>query len=199
MRCGMGKFHRPTKAATATAKGTEGMQTRRQPQPTAPIQSLTAPPNNRHQACAMPRSPRREFPRIPAPCHATGVNRCAIFVDPIDHRHFDDRLRVAMVEHDRAVQPENIRAHLQQERALGDTQFHAMVEKALGCVKLRNRGRPRNPHSPLDGDSFPPSPFAGAPFARSPHKKIGPRQSTCEERKGLIRSTQPNATFGLGV
>lgn len=38
---------------------------------------------------------------------------------------------------------ENIRAHLQQERALGDTTFQAMVQKALGRpVKLRNRGRP---------------------------------------------------------
>ena len=43
-----------------------------------------------------------------------------------------------------------IRAHLQQERALGDVKFQVMVEKALGRpAQLRSRGRPRrksNPH-----------------------------------------------------
>lgn len=39
----------------------------------------------------------------------------------------------------------NIRAHLQQERALGDTTFQAMVEKALGRrVQAQGRGRPRS-------------------------------------------------------
>ncbi len=47
---------------------------------------------------------------------------------------------------------ENIRAHLQQERTLGDTKFQAMVEKALGRpVKLRNRGRPQSRDSQLGG------------------------------------------------
>lgn len=45
------------------------------------------------------------------------------------------------------VDPENaqtIRAHLQQERALGDLRFQAMVEKTLNRpVALRARGRPR--------------------------------------------------------
>lgn len=39
---------------------------------------------------------------------------------------------------------QNIRTHLQQERALGDTKFQAMVAKALGrAVHVRGRGRPR--------------------------------------------------------
>lgn len=44
----------------------------------------------------------------------------------------------------------SIRAHLQQERALGDTKFQAMVEKTLGRpAHLRNRGRPRrSDHQP---------------------------------------------------
>lgn len=38
----------------------------------------------------------------------------------------------------------NIRTHLQQERALGDTKFQAMVAKTLGrSVHVRARGRPR--------------------------------------------------------
>lgn len=38
----------------------------------------------------------------------------------------------------------NIRTHLQQERALGDTKFQAMVAKALGRpVHVTGRGRPR--------------------------------------------------------
>lgn len=46
----------------------------------------------------------------------------------------------------------SIRAHLQQERVLGNTIFQAMVEKALGRpVQLQNRGRPRRPEHPLDG------------------------------------------------
>lgn len=37
-----------------------------------------------------------------------------------------------------------IRAHLEQERALGDAKFQAMIEKALGRpARLRPRGRPR--------------------------------------------------------
>jgi putative transposase len=47
---------------------------------------------------------------------------------------------------------ESIRAHLQQERALGDVKFQAMVEKTLGRpVQLRNRGRPRSRASQPDG------------------------------------------------
>lgn len=39
---------------------------------------------------------------------------------------------------------EHIRAHLQQERVMGDAKFQAMVEKALGRpVQTRPRGRPR--------------------------------------------------------
>ena len=39
---------------------------------------------------------------------------------------------------------DNIRAHLRQERALGDTKFQAMVEKALGRpARVRPGGRPR--------------------------------------------------------
>lgn len=233
----------------------------------------------------MPRCPRLEFPGFPLHVTQRGVNRCAIFVDNIDRRHFYDLLRDAMAEHDIAVHTyvlmgnhvhllltppaqealsramrnfgqcyvqafnkrhrrsgtlwqgrfksclvdterylltvyryielnpvrasmaslpehyrwssvhanlgliddplvtphpsflaqgidpqvrthayrtwlregvgddelENIRAHLQQERALGDTKFQAMVEKALGRpVKLRKRGRPRSPDSQLD-------------------------------------------------
>lgn len=38
------------------------------------------------------------------------------------------------------------RAHLQQERALGDRKFQVMVERALGRpVHLRGRGRPKQP------------------------------------------------------
>ena len=38
----------------------------------------------------------------------------------------------------------NIRMHLEQEQALGDPTFHAMVEKALGRpAKVRHRGRPK--------------------------------------------------------
>ena len=233
----------------------------------------------------MPRRPRLELPGLPLHVTQRGVNRCAIFVDNIDRRHFYDLLRDAMVEHDIAVHayvlmgnhvhllltppaqealsramrnfgqcyvqafnkrhrrsgtlwqgrfksclvdterylltvyryielnpvrasmvslPEHyrwssvhanlgliddplvtphpsflaqdidpqirthayrtwlregvgddelqhIRAHLQQERALGDIKFQAMVEKALGRpVKLRNRGRPRSPDGQLD-------------------------------------------------
>ena len=37
-----------------------------------------------------------------------------------------------------------IRAHLMQERALGDPRFQAMVEKTLNLpVALRPRGRPK--------------------------------------------------------
>jgi REP-associated tyrosine transposase len=44
-----------------------------------------------------------------------------------------------------------IRAHLQQERALGDERFQAMVEKSLGrAVRIRPRGRPRRPAHRLD-------------------------------------------------
>ena len=44
---------------------------------------------------------------------------------------------------------EGIRAHLKQERALGDQRFRAMVEKSVGRpVRIRPRGRPRRP---LDG------------------------------------------------
>ncbi|OOG54110.1 transposase [Rhodanobacter sp. B05] len=44
--------------------------------------------------------------------------------------------------------PQRIRAHLQQERALGDTKFQTMVEKALGRpVAVRPRGRPISPPS----------------------------------------------------
>lgn len=47
---------------------------------------------------------------------------------------------------------ENVRAHLKQERALGNTTLQAMVGKAPGrTVKLRNRNRPRSPDSYLDG------------------------------------------------
>ena len=39
-----------------------------------------------------------------------------------------------------------IRAHLQQERALGDRKFQVMVDRALGRpVHLRGRGRPKRP------------------------------------------------------
>jgi putative transposase len=39
----------------------------------------------------------------------------------------------------------DIRAHLQQQRALGTNRFHATIEAELGRVaKLRPRGRPRN-------------------------------------------------------
>lgn len=39
---------------------------------------------------------------------------------------------------------EHIRLHLQQERALGNQRFQAMVEKALGTpAQARPRGRPR--------------------------------------------------------
>ncbi len=38
----------------------------------------------------------------------------------------------------------DIREHLRQERALGDTKFQAMVEKALGHhASLRSPGRPK--------------------------------------------------------
>jgi putative transposase len=41
----------------------------------------------------------------------------------------------------------SIRAHLEQERALGDVKFQAMIEKALGHpAQLRPRGRPRQSH-----------------------------------------------------
>ena len=44
---------------------------------------------------------------------------------------------------------QNIRAHLQQERALGSPRFQAMVEKALHRpVTLRARGRPAMPVDP---------------------------------------------------
>lgn len=40
---------------------------------------------------------------------------------------------------------DGIRTHLQQERALGDARFHAMVEKALGHpARTRSQGRPRS-------------------------------------------------------
>jgi len=39
---------------------------------------------------------------------------------------------------------QSIRAHLEQERALGDAKFQALVEKALGRpAQVRHRGRPR--------------------------------------------------------
>jgi putative transposase len=42
-----------------------------------------------------------------------------------------------------------IRAHLEQERALGDVKFQAMIEKALGHpTQLRPRGRPRRSDIP---------------------------------------------------
>ncbi|HET7931071.1 MAG TPA: transposase [Rhodanobacteraceae bacterium] len=45
---------------------------------------------------------------------------------------------------------DGIRAHLQQERALGDPRFQAMVESSLGRpVRVRPRGRPRrSQHQP---------------------------------------------------
>lgn len=43
---------------------------------------------------------------------------------------------------------QNIRAHLQQERALGDTKFQAVVAKTLGrTVHVRGPGRPRQPNN----------------------------------------------------
>lgn len=46
----------------------------------------------------------------------------------------------------------SIRAHLEQERALGDAKFLAMIEKALGGpAHVRHRGRPRRANRPLDG------------------------------------------------
>jgi hypothetical protein len=51
----MGKFHRPTKAATATAKGGGGNENA--PSAAAerhPIQCLTAHPNNRHFIFGLP-------------------------------------------------------------------------------------------------------------------------------------------------
>lgn len=46
---------------------------------------------------------------------------------------------------------QRIRSHLQQERALGDATFQAMVEKALGHpARVRSRGRPRT--SPLPSE-----------------------------------------------
>lgn len=45
----------------------------------------------------------------------------------------------------------NIRAHIQQERALGNTKFQSMVEKALGRpVRVRPGGRPR--YKPRQGN-----------------------------------------------
>jgi putative transposase len=45
----------------------------------------------------------------------------------------------------------SIRAHLEQERALGDAKFQAMIEKALGRpVHVRHRGRPRRADRLLD-------------------------------------------------
>jgi putative transposase len=41
---------------------------------------------------------------------------------------------------------QKIRSHLRQQRALGDTRFQSMVEKALGRpAGIRPRGRPRRP------------------------------------------------------
>ena len=45
----------------------------------------------------------------------------------------------------------SIRAHLEQERALGDAKFLAMIEKALGGpAHVRHRGRPRRANRPPD-------------------------------------------------
>jgi putative transposase len=45
----------------------------------------------------------------------------------------------------------SIRAHLEQERALGDAKFQVMIEKALGRpVQVRHRGRPRRSDRSLD-------------------------------------------------
>lgn len=52
---------------------------------------------------------------------------------------------------------QRIRAHLQQERAFGNTKFQNMVQKALGCpVAVRPRGRPASPPiDPQDTDGMP--------------------------------------------
>lgn len=45
----------------------------------------------------------------------------------------------------------SISAHLEQERALGDAKFQAMIEKALGGpAHVRHRGGPRRANRPPD-------------------------------------------------
>jgi putative transposase len=66
-----------------------------------------------------------------------------------EHLGIDDQARYAAYRHwlYEPLLPEDIgaiRAHLRQERALGDERFQAMVEKALGRpVAVRRPGRPR--------------------------------------------------------
>lgn len=50
----------------------------------------------------MPAAPPT-FPGFPLHVPQRGLNRCANFVDDMDRRHFYDPLRVAMGEHDVAV------------------------------------------------------------------------------------------------
>lgn len=62
--------------------------------------------------------------------------------------HADRSVRVSLYAQwlQQAIQQDDldgIRTHLQQERALGNEKFQAMVEKALGRpVRVRSRGRP---------------------------------------------------------